>query len=424
MNTHAATSSAAAGETRDRRVEREAERKPTGPFLHPDSHQVWARLRKQRDQCHDALARALTAEGITPQLLKSEDWRFPVLVSCEVWMPGPAPYTTRRFKVTISVQHRPHLEYDMDFRGSFEHNGRTTQGASYRDENPDWKTVAAGLVDVFQGRTKQPPLLFRRSFSRWFANLRKRDRYLPFKEGLPAAATVVAIIGLSIPYVNVLAAAVIGIGGIVLWLEKRGKTSANVFDTGRPSAMPRILGFVDTWHAILPGIGRNAEAIRQDLLANQDLAESFSRPALETIWHLGRDGAEARDQLVYSYGRAMVFVHVVASGADLYVGWDSHLNRGSWIEEGMGAGVGRDNYPVQLTRTVEGLWPLSNSDFADVNTISEAVHRNVVRMVRRLVAEHAIDKEIDFEIIRSRRADQALDERKGGGSDRRFRRTG
>jgi hypothetical protein len=188
---------------------------------------------------------------------------------------------------------------------------------------------------------------------------------------------------------------------VASWSTQLGKDTIRIVDAGRPASVPRKLTFFDTWHAVLPGLGHEAGAFRKDVAAIQDVADSITS---ERIWHPGRDGLEARDQVVFSYRRALVFAHVVACGSDLYVGWDSHLNRGCWAEQAISEGTGSDDYPVRLTATVEREWPLSNLDFADLNTLSEAIHRNLVRRVTRLAAEHSLSQEIDFEIIRSLRA--------------------
>jgi hypothetical protein len=112
---------------------------------------------------------------------------------------------------------------------------------------------------------------------------------------------------------------------------------------------------------------------------------------------------EARDQIVYSLGRAIVFVQVTPYGKDLYVGWDSHLNRGFWKEEPVAEGRDEAGKRIRVTRTVAGEATLSNFDLADMNTLAENIHRFLVREVRRLVAENRIDQEIDFEINRARR---------------------
>ncbi|NEJ01294.1 hypothetical protein [Rhizobium ruizarguesonis] len=376
----------------------------TGPFLQVSSGQIWTRCRAQRDECYNALVDALNQANIQAQIIRSEDWMFPAWIDCDVWMPSDTFGATRRFNAKISFTIRPHVMHDIFVEGTLARNDRITRGLARAA--PSWTAVAADLVQVFQGRSTRPPELFRPSFERWLHGLWKRDRYIPFKEDPPASIWLIVALAGAIPGVGafvILGAVVVG---LIIFLGKLGRNRLRIVDLGRPAAAPRQLTFFDTWHVVLRGLGHEADTLRSQVASISVLTDKATPASIERIWHSGPDGLEARDQIVFSYRRALVFVHVVACGSDLYVGWDSHLNRGCWSEQELTTGTGSDDYPVKLTSTVAAEWHLSNLDFADLNTLSEAIHRTLVRRVTSLSEEHSLDQEIDFEIIHSRRVDQ------------------
>jgi hypothetical protein len=112
-----------------------------------------------------------------------------------------------------------------------------------------------------------------------------------------------------------------------------------------------------------------------------------------------------RTQIVLTLRRAWVFCQIYAYDAELYVGWDAHLNSGQWVEKTVATGLDKATGDLTNVNTVESGWqPLSEYDLIDLNCLSEWIHARLVQLVQRLMDEREIDQEIDFKIIRGDRA--------------------
>jgi hypothetical protein len=72
---------------------------------------------------------------------------------------------------------------------------------------------------------------------------------------------------------------------------------------------------------------------------------------------------------------------------------------------------------ARLTTIQPGRTLPTTYQLADANGATEWLHRQVREHVKLLLAEHAIDQEIDFTIIRGQRGD-ALDRRRGRDGER------
>lgn len=174
---------------------------------------------------------------------------------------------------------------------------------------------------------------------------------------------------------------------------------------GRPAAEPRSLLRLDSWQALLIGLGRERDAVKAALLAdlrtNADASWTVSE---ERLWHWSIDGKEEREQIVVGLRSALVFVHIYAYDRDLYVGWDAHVNRGQWVESLVGSGVSRETGALCDVRTIVSGTRLANEyDITDANCVLERVHAILTRIVKRKLAEHELDQEIDFSIVREQR---------------------
>jgi hypothetical protein len=192
-----------------------------------------------------------------------------------------------------------------------------------------------------------------------------------------------------------------------------------IWSSGRPPAEPRILLRMDSWQALLIGLGteRDAshDAVVTELRSNADASWSIVD---ERIWYWGVDGKEERQQTVVSFRSALAFLHFNAYGSDLYVAWDAHINRGTWTEKSVGSGTSVETGALCEVHTIAPAHRLvSEYDVSDANCVLERVHAVITRVLRRKLAEHRLDQEIDFTIVRERRAgltgDEA-EERRGG----------
>jgi hypothetical protein len=180
-----------------------------------------------------------------------------------------------------------------------------------------------------------------------------------------------------------------------------------IWSSGRPEAEPRILLRMDSWQALLIGLGLERDAVHDavvaELKANADASWSI---ADERIWYWGVDGKEERQQTVVSFRSALAFVHFNAYGNDLYVAWDAHINRGTWTEKPVGKGTSAETGALCEVHTIAPAQrtAVSEYDVSDANCVLERVHAVITRVLRRKLAEHRLDQEIDFTIVREQRA--------------------
>lgn len=216
-----------------------------------------------------------------------------------------------------------------------------------------------------------------------------------------AAVLIILIILSAIPFFPV--AILLGLG-LAFYLRRR-KTF--VLTTGKPVHDPRHLIRMDSWQTNIAGLGTRSRDVRgavaQRLTSN---AGHGLRIESERIWYAGVDGKVERTQLVCSFRRAIAFLHVEPYGADLYVGWDSHVNTGTWVEESLSKGIDKQSGKfVTANRVVPGWHTTNEYDIVDVNFLTEWLHANVTKVVQLKLAEYKVDQEIDFRIQRESRKD-------------------
>jgi len=193
---------------------------------------------------------------------------------------------------------------------------------------------------------------------------------------------------------------------VVVWILNAYRHKL-IWSSGRPEAEPRILLRMDSWQALLIGLGSERDAVHDavvaELKANTDANWSI---ADERIWYWGVDGKEERQQTVVSFKSALAFLHFNAYGDDLYVAWDAHINRGTWTEKAVGRGTSAETGALCEVHTIASAHRtvVSEYDVSDANCVLERVHAVITRVLRRKLAEHRLDQEIDFSIVREQRA--------------------
>lgn len=203
----------------------------------------------------------------------------------------------------------------------------------------------------------------------------------------------------------------LGTGGLFV----ASRSPRLVRSAGKPLVEPRIPFYLDAWQTVIFGAGPDAEEIKRRLMA-LFAAEQQQRFAcsVESIWRWGLDGKQEREQMVLRHGRGLLFCQVYPYGADLYVGWDAHMNMGTWIEKELASGVDREsNRRVRIMTVERGVQTTTEYDLVDVNCLLEWVHAQVVQVLKRYIRERQIDQEIDFKIIRGDRQNaRSVDERR------------
>jgi len=193
---------------------------------------------------------------------------------------------------------------------------------------------------------------------------------------------------------------------VVVWILNAYRHKL-IWSSGRPEAEPRILLRMDSWQVLLIGLGSERDAVHDavvaELKANADANWSI---ADERIWYWGVDGKEERQQTVVSFKSALAFLHFNAYGDDLYVAWDAHINRGTWTEKAVGRGTSAETGALCEVHTIASAHRtvVSEYDVSDANCVLERVHAVITRVLRRKLAEHRLDQEIDFSIVREQRA--------------------
>src|SRR5262249_54987626 len=112
-----------------------------------------------------------------------------------------------------------------------------------------------------------------------------------------------------------------------------GRAKQHDWVVPQPTEAPRHLGHVDSWHAVLAGLGAQAESLKRcivDRLA--DNAGGAVAVRSERFGHRTANGYDERERLVISHGQGQVHVQIHPVGDDLFVGWQAHLNWAKWSE--------------------------------------------------------------------------------------------
>jgi hypothetical protein len=187
---------------------------------------------------------------------------------------------------------------------------------------------------------------------------------------------------------------------------KIGRQPAAVRSSGKSEREPRTLVLYDSWQAVLFGAAGSVPIVRArfDAILRDAPIRGF-KSTVENIQYRALDSVEEREQIVLTAGRGIIYCQLYEFGADLYVGWQSFLNRGRWIESPVSSGVDRaTGKRVEVKTVVPGTQALSEYDVMDLNCLTEWTHAQLVSLTRQLMKELQIDQEIDFKIIRGERS--------------------
>ena len=185
----------------------------------------------------------------------------------------------------------------------------------------------------------------------------------------------------------------------------------------QPLAPPRNPGLVDSWNAVVPGLGGDYVSIKRRLLTK--LAEVQAAGAecrAEVYSYRTPNGYEERERLVLSKGQSLVHVHIVQFGNDVYVGWQAHLNWAGWGETNPAATRTANGAEIEYRELRPGFYVPQTFDLIDLNSLSELVHRRIEDELKAVLREKQIDQEIDFQIVRGDR-ENALDRSKREGPE-------
>jgi len=179
--------------------------------------------------------------------------------------------------------------------------------------------------------------------------------------------------------------------------------------TSQPMMPPRNLHLVDSWHAVVAGLGDDHQRFIQRLVNRISQTSEFGVTCQPEVYgYRTPNGYEERERLVVIKGQGHVHVHMHPSGADMFVGWQAFLNWAQWTETKPISVKTTSGQQTEFRELGTGLYVPNQLDLMDLNSLTELVHRRIERELKAILKEKAIDQQIDFKIIRGDR-DRALD---------------
>jgi hypothetical protein len=230
-----------------------------------------------------------------------------------------------------------------------------------------------------------------------------------------SVAAILAVAGLVLIGVPLLGGILL-LAAFVAWLVERERRR-RIFSLtcGKPRQEPRLLLRMDSWQTVLYELAPHAEKLANEIRsalrgesgppteAATERSERFD-VSEEDVWYLGIDGKVERRQVVVRLRRAIGFVHIYTYGNDLYVGWDAHINGGTWIEKRVRDGREPKSGMIVRAYGIGSAWHTPNEyDITDANVLLESIHSSITKVVKRALKEHEVDQEIDFTIVRESR---------------------
>jgi len=390
------------------------------------------------------MRQTLAAETVDALVFVSEDGNYPPWVRLEAWTPEGQGSASNRADLAITVDVHPYRETPIVVTAQLTRGARKFEASEWPDftveDVADWTRCALAL----HGKpSKYRP--FRDGLRRLIASV------LPFlskphanpidrayRQGFLskfavsaawiglAACVFVAISGFSGAMTNydsseravallafvVAAAIAIGLG---LWLRRRARPEKRaVAVVQQPLFDPRSTGLVDSWHAVIAGLGADYDAIRARLVARLQADESGVVCREEAYGQRVPNGFEFRNRFVIAKHQAYVYVHFYRFGDDMFVGWQAFLNWAQWGETAAVSQTVERRRQVEFRELRRTFYVPSHVDIVELNALSERVHRKLERELKAILKEKAIDQEIDFKVIRGDR-ESALDKSKHDG---------
>jgi hypothetical protein len=372
------------------------------PFLRRDADSVWTRAADLRDRSYEAVESTCHELNIAALINKSIEFTYPAWVSLEAWLPAGAPGATYRMFSSFQIAPKPHSLYEFEVTIRCERDGKKK---SYGPFQPLANTDVAEWTRFIFDKAKKPPSrgLRLRAYSWQFWYPKNNVTGLSSDLlSIGSGALIVVGIGLLLasPASGVLVALVGAALQIFVWRRRK-----IIVNSGRPIAEPRTLRLVDNWSTMANQLGKEWKVLSDRLFKRLSEGQSWNIQArIENTSYITPDGKQEREQLVLSQGRGLVFCHIYPYGNDLYIGWDAYLNFGQWVEQAIGSGYDwKLRTPVVINTVTPSVVRATEYDLIDVNSLTEWVHSRVVEVLKQVMAEHKLDQEIDFKIVRGER---------------------
>jgi hypothetical protein len=374
------------------------------PYLVRDTDNPISRAERVRDQISATLKNQCRELGIEAQIADSTPFSASVWVKIVIWRRTQAAGSAAgRSYALVTIEPRPFHRCTQELELEYEFCGRKRVVRSLAELTESNLRELILYIGGFSGLKPQNLQRFRQyPWQLW----RKKNKVdVIRKDYLGTISVLLLVAGAQIAGVwNPWSGAMLiltGIAGLVyLWREPH-----LVLTTGKPSQEPRDLVRMDSWQTAL----RGAAEAESDLRARLSKEIDDSRPTDSTftdenIWYWGIDGKEERRQFVITFRRALAFVQIYAYHRDLYVSWDTHVNRGTWGEYPVAQGIDAATGRRISANSIRFAWHVPNEyDIADASYLSEWIHALVVERVKETIEERKISQEIDFRIQREER---------------------
>jgi hypothetical protein len=385
------------------------------PILERGRADAWSLASRASHELYAAFQGACETEGIRAMVVKSDPFVYPVQVKFECWIPKEGRSLTDRTSAVITIEPKPFHKYPLEYKLEIDDRGKKQAYAGLWQFTPGHAWL---LVRYLLRRVPRPSFdaiqLRRYNFQFWRpTNEVNALRYdwtalIPLTILLFGAFALCAggDSGVTMPGLILIT------GGALSWYFLAGRETS-VRCLGKPEAEPRHLLRVDSWQAVVTGLGDASQLLRERFLKilEPPFTKGF-RQHVERIWRWGLEGKEEREQFVLTLGRAILFCQIYQYGRELYVGWDGHLNIGQWVEKTVATGIDKSaRCRVSINAVVPGYQDVTEYDISDLNCLIEWTHAQLTKLVRELMEERKIDQEIDFKIQRGERQHLTHEER-------------
>ena len=375
------------------------------PILPRNTSNCVSRAEALRDQIYDYFVATCKREGVEGLVVKSHPYVMPVSLSFECWVPHEDdPALRDRSRVVITIEPKEFHRFDNVLTIDMQDNQTPRKYLGVVDfTEEDAEDIVRHLLR--KAGTRRPSFHFTKLRTHPLQFWRPMNKLVRLRQDfMPAVGVLLCFVGVLLMaaiHPVLLLVTLAGVGILIYCYMRPGYA----ISSGKPPQEPRLLLRLDSWQALIPELGRYADAIRADLM--KEFSESRREGiqlADEVIWQWGVDGIEERRQLVGRLRRGQGFIHVYRYGDDLFVGWDTHVNAGDWMEKDVAAGIDPKTGEFCRVKTIQPAWHTPKEyDLIDTICLGEWIHGAVSKVVKRVIAEHNIDIEIDFKIERGER---------------------
>ncbi len=404
------------------------------PIRPVSSSTLWDEAVARRDAFAESIRKTLAARNVEALVFESEVGNYPPWVRFEAWTPV-SEGARNRADLEIVVDVRPYRETPIVVTARFTRGGRRIEATEWPDfsvdDVADWTNSALLLRG---GPAKYRP------FRDWLGAL--AASLLPFlskphanpiarayRPSLVASLAValgwIGVIGGALSAFDalsaaissddadgsrlsllffVIAAAVAILAGV--WLSRRARPDRHaVAVVPQPMFDPRTTRLVDSWSAVIAGLGADFENIRKRLVdrLRTDETDAGVISHEETYGHRVPNGFEVRNRFVVAKHQAYVYVHFQRFGDDMFVGWQAFLNFAQWAETVPVSTKIQERRQIEFRELRRAYYQPTHIDIVELNALSERVHRKLERELKTILREKQIDQEIDFKVIRGDR---------------------